>query len=184
MNVALSRLNEACSRHFRFRDLVACGESYDRLRQERPEFTNAPQSEESWTALASLATKILDPVVDRFGSLKLTYAFTDAALARAVPGRNDPSLDQHAAHECTRRGTRICDRDGAAADFFVSGVPSNLVARYVRTELPYDRLYFYSVDRPIHVSWSQVPAREVWVLSTGPRGRRVPRRPRAEDGLG
>jgi hypothetical protein len=44
----------------------------------------------------------LDPVIDWFGMIELTYGFCSPALARQVSGRIDPKRDQHAAHERNR----------------------------------------------------------------------------------
>ena len=174
--------DDLCSRHFHFRDLLFCGETYARIVSEGSAIDNRPAVDDSWEAIAGLAAFILDPVVDRFGPANLTYGFASPALTRNIPGRIDPSRDQHAAHESTRTGKRICIRGGAAVDFAVATISSE-VARFIRSSLPFDRIYFYGDNRPLHVSWSTTPAQELWVLETK-NGRRFPRRPRPEDRLG
>jgi hypothetical protein len=57
------------------------------------------------------------------------------------------------------------------------------VARWIMANLPYDRLYFYGKDRPIHLSHSQNPAMEAWEMrAVGER--RVPRRLQYAGGCG
>ena len=50
---------------------------------------------------------MLDPVIDWFGMIRLTYGFCSPALARAIRARGggpiDPKRDQHAAHEHNRQ---------------------------------------------------------------------------------
>jgi hypothetical protein len=42
--------------------------------------------------------------------------------------------------------------------------------------LPFDRLYFYGDDRPLHLSYGPENARAAFAMLPGPGGRRVPRR--------
>jgi len=89
-------------------------------------------------------------------------------------GRIAPALDQHAAHERNRHGQPVCPRLGAAVDFIVEDEDMAEVARWIMANLPFDRLYFYGSERPLHVSWSEHPvgaAYELWEVN----GRRVPR---------
>jgi hypothetical protein len=57
---------------------------------------------------------VLDPVIEWFGMIRLTYGFCSPALARAIRARGggpiDPKRDQHAAHEHNRLGNRVCER--------------------------------------------------------------------------
>jgi hypothetical protein len=52
--------------------------------------------------------------------IELTYGFCSPELARRIPGRIAPALDQHAAHERNARGKAVCPRLGAAVDFIVT----------------------------------------------------------------
>lgn len=163
-------LDAPCGRHFTYRQLVHCGET-----QARTGLPNLPREPDSYTALYELAARILDPVIDWFGMIRLTYGFCSPELAPHIPARIAPELDQHAAHERNRRGRPICRRLGAAVDFIVEDEDMAEVARWIMANLPYDRLYFYGKDRPIHVSGSERPAGEAYELrEVG--GRRVPRR--------
>jgi hypothetical protein len=96
-------------------------------------------------------------------------------VARAIPGRIDPRLDQHAGHELNRRCKPICDRLGAACDFLVMDEDMEEVALWVAANTPFDRLYFYGKDRPLHVSYSNTPARQFVRMSASASGARVPR---------
>jgi hypothetical protein len=78
-----------------------------------------PKNPESYTALFDLATAILDPVIEYFGGIELTYGFCSQELAKYIPARIAPELDQHAAYEHKRTGAPICPRLGAAVDFLV-----------------------------------------------------------------
>jgi hypothetical protein len=69
--------------------------------------------------LYELATHILDPVIDYFGMIRLTYGFCSHELGKHIKHRVAPKLDQHAAHERNSKGNLICPRLGAAIDFIV-----------------------------------------------------------------
>jgi DNA phosphorothioation-associated putative methyltransferase len=166
---AIPPLDAPCGRFLSYRDLIECGET-----QARTGIPNLPQNPESYTALLDLALSILDPVIDYFGMIKLSYGFCSPQLAKAVPGRIAPELDQHAACEPNRRGRPVCARLGAAADFLVEDEDMEEVARWIMANLPFDRLYFYGKDRPVHVSYSPQGAREAYELREA-GGRRVPR---------
>lgn len=170
----LPDLDVTCSRYFTYRQFIECGET-----QTRTDIPNRPRQSDTYTALHELASSVLDPVVDYFGMIELTYGFCSAELARAIPGRITPKLDQHAGHEVTRTGAPICDRGGAACDFLVTDEDMEEVALWVAANTPFDRIYFYGKDRPIHVSYSAAPARQFVRLSTNAAGIRVPRIDRA-----
>ena len=130
---------------------------------------------ESYTAFVELAEHVLDPVIDYFGMIRLTYGFCSPQLAKQIPGRIDPKLDQHAAHEKNRLGTPICSRLGAAVDFIVDDENMQEVAQWVVTNTPFDRLYFYGEDKPIHISYGPNQDRQVVRMILGNSGRLVPR---------
>jgi DNA phosphorothioation-associated putative methyltransferase len=167
-------LDAPCGRFLTYRQLIACGET-----QARTGLENLPVQPESYTALLDLAEQVLDPVIDYFGMIRLTYGFCSPALARAIAGsgggRIDPKLDQHAAHECNRAGRPICPRLGAAVDFIVEDEDMLEVARWIATETPFDRLYVYGPDLPIHVSYGPDRTGQVVRMMPGKSGRLVPR---------
>jgi hypothetical protein len=49
------------------------------------------------------------------------------------------------------------------------------VARWVAANTPFDRLYFYGPDRPIHVSYGPEQSRQIVIMRAGPSGRLLPR---------
>ena len=163
-------LDDPCGRFLTFRQMIECGET-----QARTGLANAPMQPESYTALVDLAEHVLDQVIDYFGMIRLTYGFCSPQLAKEIPGRIDPKLDQHAAHEKNRLGTPICSRLGAAVDFIVDDENMQEVAQWVVTNTPFDRLYFYGEDKPIHISYGPNQDRQVVRMILGNSGRLVPR---------
>ena len=164
-------LDQACGRHLTFRALIEAGETWHRVR-----VPNLPQQAETWTALRGLAESILDPVIEEFGPIEVTYGFASLALTRHVRGRIDLSRDQHAGHELRADRRPICPRLGQAADFVIRSTCSGRIAAWTVAHLPFDRLYFYGSERPLHVSMGPQDARAVVVMVEGPSGRRVPQR--------
>ena len=172
-------LDDPCGRFLRFRDLIHCGET-----QAATGLENLPEQVDSWNALLALTEQVLDPVIDWFGMIRLTYGFCSPALAKDIRARGggpiDPKRDQHAAHERNRLGNPICPRLGAAVDFLVEDEDMLEVARWVAAKTPFDRLYFYGPDRPIHVSHGPAHSRQVVAMRAGPSGRLVPRQIKLE----
>lgn len=167
----IPHLDESCGAHFSYRDLIECGTTWQRLRPQ-----NLPRCPETYNALYDLAVKLLDPLVEYFGSILLTYGFCSQELAGNIASGIAPKLDQHAGHETNRRGKAICVRGGAACDFFVEDEDMREVAEWIRSNLPFDRLYFYGSARPVHLSYAPSEAHEAFELVRGPSGRLIPRR--------
>lgn len=163
-------IDQPCGKYFRYRDLIECGET-----QLSSGVENVPRQPESFNALHDLATKILDPVIDYFGGIKLTYGFCSHTLSKHIKGRIAPQLDQHASYECSSRGKLICDRGGAACDFIVPDEDMEEVGRWIVENLPFDRLYFYGKARPIHVSYAEKPQGVAYEMRESATGRRIPR---------
>ncbi|MFT3821693.1 MAG: DNA phosphorothioation-associated putative methyltransferase [Rubrivivax sp.] len=166
----LPDIDARCGERFSYRDLVQCGETQHRLG-----LSNLPLNPESYNALYDLATNLLDPVVEYFGAIRLTYGFASASLTRAIAGRIAPKLDQHACHERDARGRLICDRLGAACDFIVDDEDMLEVADWVIEHLPFDRLYIYGPDRPLHVSYGPQASRMAYIMIPTARGALMPR---------
>ena len=80
----------------------------------------------------------------------------------------------------------ICDRGGAACDFLIEDADMLEVAEWVIANTPFDRLYFYGSDRPIHVSYSPAGVRQAVAMRESKGGRLVPapytRHPKAQTG--
>lgn len=163
-------IDDRCGTYLTYRDLVECGET-----QARTRLANRPREADTYTALYELATRVLDPVIDYFGMVKLTYGFCSQELAKEISRRIAPELDQHAGHERKKNGKPVCERLGAACDFLVEDEDMEEVAHWVFENTAVDRVYFYGKDRPIHVSYSQTPARQLVAMLPTASGRRVPR---------
>ncbi|MBK4717535.1 DNA phosphorothioation-associated putative methyltransferase [Azospirillum sp. YIM DDC1] len=161
-------LDDPCGANLTYRDLIACGETA--LTTGLP---NLPKNPESWKALRALTENVLDPVIDWFGAIELTYGFCSPELAKLIPGRIAPELDQHAAHETKPNGCPVCPRLGAAVDFLVRDEDMLEVARWVAANIPFDRLYFYGRNRPIHISYGPEAKREAYEMVQVPVGRRM-----------
>jgi len=134
--------------------------------------------EETIPALEALCHHILDPVIAHFGRerFQLTYGFCSKDLKRFLAqkdpetgiknGRVDPSRDQHMAHEKNRNGKYYCDRLGAACDFRIVGLKSDRLVEWIlEQQLPFDSLYYYGGDRPIHISYSPQQKQSIWTFT-------------------
>lgn len=164
-------LDQACGSNFTYRSFIECGET-----QRRLGVRNLPLNPATYNALYDLATQILDPVIEYFGGIRLTYGFCSLELSRQNLKRVAPRLDQHASCEKNRRGKLICDRGGAACDFIVPDEDMYEVAQWIAKRLPFDRLYVYGNHRPIHVSISSKPARVAFEILLTESGRLTPRK--------
>jgi len=171
-------LDAPCGRCLTLRDLVHVGETWARVR-----IPNYPRQPETIAWLHRLAERVLDPVATQFGPVQITYGFASCDLIRHIPGRIDPSRDQHAGHELRRDGHMVCPRGGQAADFQVPGVCSGRVATFIAAGIAFDRIYFYGSDRPLHVSVGPEAKHTVVEMRSGRDGRRIPR-VRSPDWLG
>jgi DNA phosphorothioation-associated putative methyltransferase len=163
-------LDAPCGQYLSYRQLIECGET-----QHRTGLPNLPEEPDSYTALHDLAVYILDPIIEYFGMIRLTYGFCSPKLAKHIPARIAPELDQHSAHERRRNGEFVCERLGAACDFIVEDEDMMEVAQWAFDNTPVDRLYFYGAQLPIHISWSESPARQFVMMTAGPSGRRIPK---------
>lgn len=178
---AVPDLDASASEFFTFRDLIDCGETWERLAGRDACFSNLPVQPESWQALSMLATNLLDPIRRQFGPLALTFGFCSPALARAIrmnpQPRISPADDQHASCELNRRDRPICIHGGASCDFGVVGLEDrmNEVGAWIIENLEFDALYYYGADRALHLSWAPLARRMVLRMHTDPEsGRRRP----------
>ncbi len=135
---------------------------------------NKPLEIETYEALHELTTRVLDPVIDYFGMIKLTYGFCSGTLSKNIKGRIAPELDQHSSCELKSDGEYICPRLGAAVDFIVEDEDMHEVAVWVMDNTPFDRLYFYGSDRPIHVSFGPEFKNQIVVLLPAKNGKKRP----------
>lgn len=167
---AIPNPENACGRYLTYRQLIECGEA-----QAQTGLSNRPKQAQSYNAIHDLVAMIIDPVIDYFGMIRLTYGFCSPELSKKIPGRIDPKRDQHAAHELNRRGKPICERFGAAVDFVVDDESMLEVAQWIVVNTPFDRLYFYGDRRPIHVSLGPENKREIVVMTSLANEKLVPR---------
>jgi hypothetical protein len=167
----IPELDNHCGRYLTYRQLIECGET-----QKASSLTNCPKQPDSYTALYDLAIYILDPVIDYFGMIGLTYGFCSHELGKLIKKRVAPKLDQHAAHELNTKKNLICPRLGAAIDFIVEDENMREVADWVADNTPFDRLYFYGENCPIHVSYGPEQKREYIDLVMNEKGRQIPRK--------
>jgi len=168
--VCLPALEERAGRHFSFSDLCKAGDTFARFLPD-----NRPTDSATYEALKRLCDIVLDPVVEAFGPIDITYGFSGPRLSRLIGKRIAPRLDQHAGHERNSRDRAICERNGQAADFRVPGIDSKTVADWIVLNTAFDRLYFYGRDRPLHVSVGPQNLRQVIMLRATSSGRRLPR---------
>ncbi len=168
---SIPELDKHCGRYLTYRQLIECGET-----QQTTGVSNCPKQPDTYTALHDLAAHILDPVIEYFGMIGLTYGFCSHELGKHINKRVAPKLDQHAAHELNTKNNLICPRLGAAVDFIVEDENMREVADWVAENTPFDRLYFYGDNRPIHVSYGPGQKGEYIDLVMTETGRQVPRK--------
>jgi hypothetical protein len=157
-------------------EFCTCTQTYQRFADQIDPFPK--HLEETLPALEALCQYIFDPVIDGFGRsrFQLTYGFCSAGLKRwlakkdPVTGKKHgiatPSLDQHMAHEVNRNGRYYCDRLGAACDFRILDMPSNALVDWIVAQgLPFDSLYFYGADSPIHISYGPQHKHNIWAFT-------------------
>jgi len=165
-------LDQKCGKYLTFRDLIECGET-----QKSTGISNLPQQIDSYIALYDLCRNVLDPVIDYFGMIKLTYGFCSHTLSRKINRRVEHRKDQHCAHELNTKGQLICSRLGAATDFIVEDEDMYEVARWVKENTEFDRLYFYGSNQPLHVSFSGSHSRYSAAILAKTTSRRLLPRP-------
>ena len=162
-----------CSKHFTYEALILCGQTLSNT-----QIDNTPKQAGTWQAIASLTENILDPVYETFGPIELTYGFCSHKLGLKILKNQSPGiapkLDQHAGYELNSLGKRICDRGGMACDFRIPGYPMGVIAKWVVENCPFDRLYFYGDDSPLHVSHGPDPEKAICVMRSAKGGIRRP----------
>lgn len=163
-------LDDPCGQYHTFRDFIECGTT-----QANTGLPNLPKQPDTYNALVALALHIIDPVMDYFGGIELTYGFCSSELAKHIKGSIDPKRDQHASFERNIRGNLICERKGAACDFIVPDENMLEVAQWIVQNIPFDRLYFYGKDKPLHVSYGEEHSRAIVLMLPSKSERLVPK---------
>ena len=169
-------LNQLLGKYLSLEEFCTCTQIYQKYaNQVNPYPKNL---EETVPALQALCHHILDPVIKQFGRerFQLTYGFCSIDLKRYLSQKDPetgvkngcvtPSRDQHMAHEVNRNVKYYCDRLGAACDFRVVNLESDLLVDWIlKQQLPFDSLYYYSPDRPIHISYGHQHKRDIWAFT-------------------
>ncbi|MEO1402991.1 MAG: hypothetical protein AAFV72_17325 [Cyanobacteria bacterium J06635_1] len=163
-------------RYLSLEALCTCTRTYSRYAALVDPFPSNPA--ETVPALAALCQYIVDPVIEHFGleRFQLTYGFCSSDLKQFLEkkdpatglkhGKVSPRLDQHMAHEVKRDGQYYCERLGAACDFQIVDLPSDdLITWIVARQLPFDSLYFYGTNHPIHISYGPQHKRDIWAFT-------------------
>jgi len=165
---------EHCSKNFKYSDFTQCGET-----QAKTLIANTVKDPRTLDAIKEMANLILEPIMVIFGQVNLTYGLCTNDLLLQIKKKPSPGiapqLDQHAGYEVNSRGNRVCKRDGFACDFYIVGTDSLTVAKWVVKNLPFDRLYFYGKDRPIHISIAPINNYAITLLEQSPSERRIPK---------
>ena len=178
----LPAVDDNCGKFFKYRDFFECSDSWKIFRVD-----NVPQQPATYAAIRRLCRELLDPVWREFGAVHLTYGFASRALVNVVKRSQFPNItpsgDQHAGCELNSKGEPICKRLGIAVDFYVAGVSSLRVAKWVIRHTGFDRLYFYSPHRPFHVSVGPDNSRSVVWMDGYRGGPHQPKNVRSEDFL-
>ncbi len=156
-------------------EFCTCTQTYHKYASDINPFPKNIQ--EVIPALQDLNKFILDPIIDFFSLEKfhLTYGFCSPDLKKYLEkrdpitglknGRVAPTLDQHISYEMKSNGKYYCERLGAACDFFIEDLSSEkLVDWILEKQLPFDSLYFYGSQRPIHISYGLQHKRDIWTF--------------------
>lgn len=141
--------------------------------------SNEPIIDSSILALEELVGEVLLPINRILGKPIITYGFTSFPLKKFIqklsPTGTAPTLDQHSSHETNSVGKQICSRGGAACDFFVEGMATSDIVRFITQRLNYDRIYYYDNHRPVHVSIHLTePLKHLQIMCESENGRRYP----------
>jgi len=162
--------------HLTLEEFCTCTQTYQKYADQIDPYPR--NLEATIPALQSLCQHILDPIINHFGRsrFQLTYGFCSIDLKRYLSqkdpqtgiknGRVDPSRDQHMVHEKNRNGGYYCDRLGAACDFRIVGLESGRLVEWIlELRSPFDSLYYYGSDRPIHISYGDQHKRDIWTFT-------------------
>jgi hypothetical protein len=166
-------------KYFTLEEFCTCTNTYRKYRDLIAD--TYPQNPKSIKAIRELFQEIIDDRIDYFGrdSFQLTYGFCAPKLRYFLDkkdpvtgiknGRISPKHDQHTAWEINSKGKYYCERLGAACDFKIINIISSSVVQWIVDRgLPFDSLYYYGDDRPIHLSYGKEGKQSIWAfLPTG-----------------
>ena len=163
-------INDKCSKYFSYIDFIECSDT-----QKKVQVDNSPKELKTFEAISYLACTIMDPIVEKFGQLEITYGLCSKNLQKHIKKSVAPNLDQHAGSEKNSKGNLICPREGFAVDFRIEKIPTDVLACYIVKNLDFDRLYFYGSDRPVHVSATQGISNKAIVIFHNTKNGRTPK---------
>ncbi|MBR8827247.1 MAG: hypothetical protein DSM107014_04970 [Gomphosphaeria aponina SAG 52.96 = DSM 107014] len=156
-------------------EFCTCTNTYKKYAKEIDPY---PKNPESIAAIKALNQFILDPIIDNFGrdKFQLTYGFCSPDLRKYLNrkdpitgiknGRIETRIDQHIAHEINQKNQYYCQRLGAACDFLIINQETEQVVDWILAQkLPFDSLYFYGKERPIHISYGPQHKRDIWTFT-------------------
>lgn len=109
-------------------------------------------------ALKGLAEHILDPVVDKFGPLSITYGYTCPELHAKLYGANS----RHGVHDCVPAKAKGAEL-AAAADILVHKMidltkdEPREVLFWIKDNCEFDRLILYPGSEIICTAWADKP---------------------------
>lgn len=168
-------LDTSLGKYLTLEDFCTCTKTYQKYFAQINPY---PKNLETIKALQDLNQYIIDPIIDYFGKaqFQLTYGFCSPDLKKFLNqknpitgiknGRIEPSRDQHMAHEINKNGQYHCNRLGAACDFLILNCPSDQLVEWILNQkLPFDSLYFYGKNRPIHISYGIQHKRAIWTFT-------------------
>ena len=177
--VKLPNINEKCGKTLKYKDFIDCCDTYKKIT-----VNNIPHQIETYDAIKQLTINILDPIIEHFGIIQITYGFASSELTKHIHHQIAPKLDQHAGHELNTRGLMICPREGQAVDFFIPNIASYKIVTWIMDNLQFDRLYCYGDDCSIHVSYGPEMKNECYLMKKNKNGtRRMPYRIKNTDKL-
>ena len=163
-------LDKNCGKYMTYRQLIECGET-----QSQTGITNLPKQQESYLALYQLCRNVLDPIIDYFGMIKLTYGFCSHELSKQIKTRVDIKRDQHCAHELNSKDESICKRGGAAVDFVVEYEDMHEVAVWITENIQFSRMYFYGRKQSLHISFAEENINLIVIMKKNRRGHLTPK---------
>lgn len=109
-------------------------------------------------ALRGLAEHVLDPVVDKFGPLSITYGYTCPELHAKLYGANS----RHGVHDCVPAKAKGAEL-AAAADILVHKMidltkdEPREVLFWIKDNCEFDRLILYPGSEVICTAWADKP---------------------------
>lgn len=158
------KTSEKISKSLTIKDFCTVTKTYQLFQ----DFINPyPQEEKTLDWIRQLGDKVIKPIEKKFGAsnFALTYGFCAKGLLTFLRttnpktgkpfGRIYEKVDQHMGEELNRNGKPYCKHPGIACDFYIKGVSSKDVLAWllIDSNIPYDSIYYYGEDRPIHISY-------------------------------